>query len=714
MYVTGPVPPESRLFVGRTAELTRMETWMAHVNCVGAVLGARQTGKTSLLLKLRHLFRDKYAFVFVDLQAIEGSQECFSYIAEQIVEQLTTILEGIDLPQPKDNKSFSNFLRELSRRARAVRIIVILDEIGSLQPETAIKLASTIRAVFTDRIVKPEFARYMFLLAGATDMLELTTGKNSPLGNVTEKIYLGDLSLPETEQLLAEVFKHGEAPVFPDITGHLHTWTNGHPYWTQLLAATVASDTQPPTEEAIQRIVEHLLRTEDKNLPHLVRCLNADSALWNLVESLLNGVSLSFSRANETIAKLELIGVLKDENGRCTIRNRIYREAMHKHQIKPVRLFATNLRILNERIHAAKDPQSLLREICEFLQQVLQARSLIIFTKVPRHQAYRASASIGVPAGLCDGLEFEGLPESGQDRLPKAASALIVPVRLQGALLCFMTLGEKLSGEKYDAQDREFLEIVAEHVAQGIERMSYNELLDDARRALEIQRKLLPGEIPQTANLQLSGVWIPARVVGGDYYDVIRFRSDKVALCIGDVAGKGLPAAMLMSNLQAQVKAYASEFIAPKDLCERVNRLTANNIGDGRFITFFYSLVDGATRRVTYTNAGHNPPILIRHDGKIIRLNEGGAVLGVFQDWQYEQAEIELAAGDRLVLFTDGVTEVLDAKGNDFGEDRLIQLLKTNRELGALEFQQKVIEDITPFCDGLFQDDVTVLLLAVR
>src|SRR5262249_35027777 len=150
-----------------------------------------------------------------------------------------------------------------------------------------------------------------------------------------------------------------------------------HPYWTQLLASNLASQPAAPTEEAIRAIVAHLLRTEDKNLPHLVRCLNADSALWNFVESLLNGVSLAFSRSNATVAKLELIGVVKDHDGRCTIRNKIYQEAMHKHQIKPVRLIGANLRILSELIQTASDQQSLLRETAAFVQQVIQNRSVI-------------------------------------------------------------------------------------------------------------------------------------------------------------------------------------------------------------------------------------------------------------------------------------------------------------------------------------------------
>jgi serine phosphatase RsbU (regulator of sigma subunit) len=730
-WTHGPVPPESRLFVGRTAELTKMETWLTHVNCVGAVLGARQTGKTSLLLKLRHVFQDKYAFVFVDLQAIEGVQECFSYIAEQMVEQLTTILDDADLPPPKDTKTFSIFLRELSRRARAVRIIVILDEVGSLQPETAIKLASTIRAVFTGRIVKPEFARYVFVLAGATDMLELTTGRNSPLGNVTERIYLGDLSLGETEDLLAEAFGHSKERPLPEITGHLHTWTSGHPYWTQLLAATLKSQAQPPTKDAIRKIVEHLLRTEDRNLPHLVRSLNADRTLWNHVESLLNGVPLSFSRANAVVAKLELLGVLKDQNGRCTIRNRIYQQAIHNHQVKPIRLLAANLRILIERIQTASDLRSLLRETGAFVQKVLQSSSVVIFTKAPRNRTYRVTSAAGVPAALCNSLKLEAgsrlvamfesgvepsikdLPEPEQAQLQKVASVLLVPVKLQGVLQCFLSLGKKLSGEEYDTQDREFLEIVAGEMAGGIERMSLHQWQEDAKAAREIQEKLLPKEIPQIPNMQISGIWHPARLVGGDYYDVLKFGTHKVALCIGDVVGKGMAAAMLMSNLQAAVKAYAFECTAPKDLCEQVNRLTSKNIEVGKFITFFYGLVDGESRRLTYTNAGHNAPILVQHDGKVLQLNTGGALLGVFPDWKYVEGQIELTAGDRLLLFTDGVSEVQDARGHDFGEKRLTRLLKTNRNLNVVELQQKIMETITTFSGGDFADDVTFVLLAV-
>jgi serine phosphatase RsbU (regulator of sigma subunit) len=731
MFLThGPLPPESRLFVGRAAELKRIEAWLRDVNCVGAVLGARQTGKTSLLLKLRHTLRDKYAFAFVDLQAIEGAQadECFGYIAEQIVEELAeTTREATALTI--GNKTFSTFLREFARQTRNVRIIVILDEFGALPPETAIKVASTIRAVFTARFIKPEFARYIFLLAGSTDMLELTTGRNSPLGNVTEKIYLGDLSLAETEQLLAEEFGQTWMQPSTEISRQLHTWASGHPYWTQLLAANLGTPLQVPTDELIKNIVEHLLRTEDTNLPHLIRSLKAENPLWILVESLLDGTPLNFSRANAAIAKLELIGILKDQDGRCAIRNNIYKEAMHRHQIKPVRLVAENLRALSHKILTASDLPSLLNLVAGFVQQVLQSRSVVIYTKVLRDRSFQASANVGICERLCDVLEFhaesqllsmleQGVIPSFKDlsepemlQLRKMGAALLVPVLINGELLGFLALGRKLSGDEYDPQDRELLATVAEHIAAGIERMSLQEWRLDAERALDIQQGLLPKQIPQVPGYQISGAWQPARTVSGDYYDVLRFDEHRVALCIGDVVGKGMPAALLMANLQAAVRVLASASIKPEELCEQLNRLTVNNIDQGKFITFFYGLVDTKAQRLTYVNAGHNRPIMLRHDRTVSRLDDGGTVLGVFPDSKYLQGEVDLASADRLLMFTDGISEAEDPGGDQFGEERLIQLLMDNTNLGADELQRKVFRAVSEFSRGIFRDDVTLIAM---
>ncbi len=175
-----------------------------------------------------------------------------------------------------------------------------------------------------------------------------------------------------------------------------------------------------------------------------------------------------------------------------------------------------------------------------------------------------------------------------------------------------------------------------------------------------------------------------------------------------------MPATLLMSNLQAAVKAFASACTEPMDMCEQVYRLTAKNIGRGRFITLFYAVVDCEARRLIYTNAGHNPPILMRHDGTVLRLEEGGAVLGIFPEWKYRQGEAELNSGDRLLLFTDGVSEVQDSEENQFGEERLVELLKGNRHLGAADLLHEVIEAVAEFGHGNFRDDVTVVAVAVQ
>jgi sigma-B regulation protein RsbU (phosphoserine phosphatase) len=233
--------------------------------------------------------------------------------------------------------------------------------------------------------------------------------------------------------------------------------------------------------------------------------------------------------------------------------------------------------------------------------------------------------------------------------------------------------------------------------------------LDDAR---SIQQRLMPSEIPQLPGCRIAGTWLPARIVGGDYFDVLQLDDGATAMCIADVCGKGMPAAMMMSNLQAAVRAFASKRMRPRELCERVNRVMCENMRAGGFITFFYAVLSsGRTgrKRLTYCNAGHNPPILVSESGAISRLERGGGVLGVvFPDWNYEDDEVRLDAGDRVLMYTDGITENHNAEGEEFGEDRLIDLvLRSNG--GAQTLTQNVIGAVTGFSNGNFEDDLTIL-----
>src|SRR5271170_1048028 len=230
----------------------------------------------------------------------------------------------------------------------------------------------------------------------------------------------------------------------------------------------------------------------------------------------------------------------------------------------------------------------------------------------------------------------------------------------------------------------------------------------------EIQQGFLPKEIPQLRGYEIAGAWQPARVVGGDYYDILPFGQETLGLCIGDVAGKGMPAALLMSNLQAAFRGFASPSLAPENLCERLNALICRNIATDRFITFFYAQLDGAARRLRYTNAGHNAPIVFHRDGTHDRLLDGGGILGVFPIQEFSTGTYDLGAGDRVLLFTDGVTEAHVAEGEEFGEARLLELLEKNREASAVDLQKIILEAAGEFCGGHWHDDATLIVIAVE
>jgi sigma-B regulation protein RsbU (phosphoserine phosphatase) len=231
--------------------------------------------------------------------------------------------------------------------------------------------------------------------------------------------------------------------------------------------------------------------------------------------------------------------------------------------------------------------------------------------------------------------------------------------------------------------------------------------------AKAIQEKLLPREIPQMPGYEIATAWQSARLVGGDYFDILPLDDKTLGICIADVAGKGMPAALLMSNLQAAVRGLSSLSIAPDLLCSRLNSIVYRNTESDRFITFFYAHLDGSTRRLAYVNAGHNAPFVVRSDGSHERLRDGGAVLGVFAGRNYETGSAQLSAGDRVILFTDGVTEACNPAGEEFGEARLLRLLEDYRTLSANELQAKIIAVVAEFSGGRWQDDATLLVLAV-
>jgi phosphoserine phosphatase RsbU/P len=236
---------------------------------------------------------------------------------------------------------------------------------------------------------------------------------------------------------------------------------------------------------------------------------------------------------------------------------------------------------------------------------------------------------------------------------------------------------------------------------------------EELNRAREIQQALLPKEIPQIEGFEIGGTWEPARIVGGDYFDVIRLSEKKLGICIADVVGKGVPAALFMANVQATVRAYASESASPAWLCARVNSVVCANIAAEKFVTLFYGVLDAEQKIMKYASAGHPRPILKNASGRVTQLDNGGAVLGVFPNYEYEDSVVQLAPGDQLVLFTDGITEAAKADGAQFGEDGLIQVVKRLAHEPPSKLNAELLTDVKSFCDSHLQDDATLITIAV-
>jgi serine phosphatase RsbU (regulator of sigma subunit) len=249
------------------------------------------------------------------------------------------------------------------------------------------------------------------------------------------------------------------------------------------------------------------------------------------------------------------------------------------------------------------------------------------------------------------------------------------------------------------------------------ERRAVQERLEaDVRIAQQVQARLFPQRVPVSAGLDCYGVCQPARGVSGDYYDFVELGHGHLGIALGDVAGKGISAALLMAGLQGALRSHASlsddgPANAATDINVQIHALTETN----RFATFFWAIFDEANRRLAYVNAGHNPPMLLRASGALERLTPTGPALGVFANAAYTQRSLALASGDVLVVFSDGITEAPNAADEEYGEARLESVLRSHSASGAADLCAVVLEDVVAFRGDAEQvDDMTVVVARVR
>lgn len=303
---------------------------------------------------------------------------------------------------------------------------------------------------------------------------------------------------------------------------------------------------------------------------------------------------------------------------------------------------------------------------------------------------------------------------------PKTRSQITVPIISQGKAIGALAL-ESDEIAHFTKEDLELittfsgLAAIAIRNAQLYEDSQKKQQLEsDLLVASKVQQALLPRRVPAIAGLKIDVVNVPSQIVGGDLYDAFRIGEHQQGLAIGDVSGKGAPGAILMAVAYAGFKSLFNEIDPVVTVLARLNNLLVEATSSGYYVTFFYGILDRKSRSFVYCNAGHNPPVLLHSDGSIQFLHEGGAVLGFMANLEYQQAIINVAPGDYLVFYTDGVTEVKNFGGEEFGEQRLIETLRAYRGQTAREMRRGILNAMKKFASGCeFQDDVTLMIVQI-
>jgi len=294
---------------------------------------------------------------------------------------------------------------------------------------------------------------------------------------------------------------------------------------------------------------------------------------------------------------------------------------------------------------------------------------------------------------------------------------LCVPLIIKGNLIGILTVYNKKNHSSFDDDDQRILAIIASQSAQIIDNARLFEeekvltrMREQVRLAAEVQQHLLP-ELPMIDGYDIAGTSVAAQVIGGDYFDFIPMPNGKWAICLGDVSGKGLPASLVMSNVQAIIRVLAMLDTPSSRSLRLASQLLHRCTSSEKFVTFFLSILDPENGALEFCNAGHNPPLHISK-GECRRLEGRGIVLGILEDFEYKQALVTMEEGDALIVFSDGISEAVNELDEEFGEENLIRVVQSHCAGSAAQIQAAVLEAVRQHADGTAQyDDITIVVV---
>jgi len=320
---------------------------------------------------------------------------------------------------------------------------------------------------------------------------------------------------------------------------------------------------------------------------------------------------------------------------------------------------------------------------------------------------------------ISDAMRHDALGKQESIVLQRVRSMMAAPLQSGDRVIGLIYVDNGVILRPFSQDDLDLLTVMANVAAIRIENARLAEVEQseklmeaDLAQASEIQRSLLPTEPPAYDGWELAGLNLPCRTVGGDYFDFIPYQDGRLAVVVGDVSGKGLPAAILMSSLQAKVQMLRESNPSPGKAVSTLNRSLTERCPLGKFITFFYALLDPASGTLEYSNAGHNYPLILRTNGTVETLKGNGLVMGLFSAVHYEVKKTKLEAGDMLVLYSDGVTEAVNSADIEFGEKGLAEFLAARKSVRCEDIVNQLVEHMRKWRGtSSFADDFTVVLV---
>ena len=298
-------------------------------------------------------------------------------------------------------------------------------------------------------------------------------------------------------------------------------------------------------------------------------------------------------------------------------------------------------------------------------------------------------------------------------------SLLCVPMMIKGKLIGYLVVFNKKDKSDFTEEDKRLLSIIAVQSAQIIENgrlyeeeKAFFSLKEEMRLAAEIQQRLMPDKIPEISGYQISAISIPAKEVGGDYYDFFDLEDGRTGVCLGDITGKGITAALLMSNLQAALRSQSLIYTDCAMSVQNTNKLLFRSTEASKFATLFYLVLDSVNHNLEYCNGGHDTPLLFKQKGDEVELPATGMLLGFMEESEYKKEKIEIDNGDILLIYSDGVTEAMNVEKKEFGLEKVKDLIRNNMSEGAEIIKEKILDEIKLHTSGAEQsDDITLIIL---